>query len=222
MKIVFFGDSVTEGVFELMNNPQGGFDSVFDKDHVYHKILIEKLKNAYSGVAFEGVNMGVAGDSSKDGLERVDKVLMQKPDLTVVCFGLNDAYMRDEKSYGDNMNAIFKTIKSGGGKCVFLTPNMMNTYVAEGTLPVLYKTAEDCAACQNEGVMDKLVCVGKTCAKENGVYIADAYAEWKKLAYYGVDTTKLLANKINHPTREMHRLFADVLFCAIRDNNLVL
>lgn len=221
MKIVFFGDSVTEGVFELMNNPQGGFDSVFDKDRVYHKILIEKLKKAYNGVALEAVNKGVAGNSSKDGLDRVADVLNEKPDLTVVCFGLNDAYMRDEKSYGENMNAIFKAIKSGGGECVFLTPNMMNTYIAEGTLPVLFKTAADCAACQNDGVLDKLIETGRFYAKENGVYIADAYAEWKKLAFYGIDTTKLLANKINHPTREMHRLFADVLFDTITENNLI-
>ncbi len=49
-----------------------------------------------------------------------------------------------------------------------------------------------------------------------GVKIADAYAEWKRLAECE-DTTALLANGINHPTREMHELFADVIFREIFD-----
>ena len=34
---------------------------------------------------------------------------------------------------------------------------------------------------------------------------------WKSLAAAGEDTTACLANYINHPTRPMHRLFAEAL-----------
>lgn len=44
MKIVFFGDSVTEGVFELIDNCKDGFISVFDKQNVYHSVLIKNSR----------------------------------------------------------------------------------------------------------------------------------------------------------------------------------
>ena len=37
---------------------------------------------------------------------------------------------------------------------------------------------------------------------------------WKELSKTE-DTTKLLVNRINHPTQEMHKLFADALFETI-------
>ena len=52
-----------------------------------------------------------------------------------------------------------------------------------------------------------------------GVPVADCYSEWKKLYESGVHTTMLLANRINHPTREMHGLFADMLFKTILEES---
>ncbi|MBQ6708207.1 MAG: hypothetical protein IJM97_04570, partial [Clostridia bacterium] len=44
----------------------------------------------------------------------------------------------------------------------------------------------------------------------------DCYGEWKKLSETQ-DITYLLANRINHPTKEMHELFAQKLFETIFD-----
>ena len=52
-------------------------------------------------------------------------------------------------------------------------------------------------------------------ARSMGVSVADCYSEWKRLYESGVDTTMLLANRINHPTREMHKLFAKKIFDII-------
>lgn len=49
------------------------------------------------------------------------------------------------------------------------------------------------------------------CEKEN-IIICDGYDKWKTLYEMGVDTTCLLANLINHPNREMHKLFVWLLF----------
>ena len=59
--------------------------------------------------------------------------------------------------------------------------------------------------------------IGKTAimeqiAAELGVAVADAYAKWKALEAEGMDVTENLANYINHPSRELHQLFADALF----------
>jgi len=51
----------------------------------------------------------------------------------------------------------------------------------------------------------------RICA-EYAVPVCDCYSKWKKLYEMGVDITKLLSNSINHPTRQMHMLFANSLF----------
>lgn len=51
----------------------------------------------------------------------------------------------------------------------------------------------------------------KALAEEMGVPVCDCYAEWKKLSETE-DVTMLLCNRINHPTKEMHELFAQKLF----------
>ena len=48
------------------------------------------------------------------------------------------------------------------------------------------------------------------------IKVCDCYSEWKRLSKKK-DTTKLLANRINHPVKEMHKLFADKLFELIFD-----
>ena len=60
--------------------------------------------------------------------------------------------------------------------------------------------------------MDGYVEAAKTLAAELGVAVADAYAKWKALEAEGMDVTENLANYINHPSRELHQLFADALF----------
>ena len=52
------------------------------------------------------------------------------------------------------------------------------------------------------------------CLEEN-VPLCDCYAQWKKLSALGADTTRLLANHVNHPNKNMHALFARALFDMI-------
>ena len=53
-----------------------------------------------------------------------------------------------------------------------------------------------------------------SCEEAEIVAVCDVYSKWKEMAKTK-DTTLLLANRINHPTREMHQLFADSLFETI-------
>ena len=90
-----------------------------------------------------------------------------------------------------------------------MTPNMMNTQVSPHlTDPDFIAIAEKSAALQNNGTLETLLCAAKELCKEESIPVCDCYAIWKKMHENGVDTTELLSNKINHPTREMHRLFA--------------
>ena len=61
---------------------------------------------------------------------------------------------------------------------------------------------------QNDGVMRAYMNKAKEVALECGAKVCDIYPMWEKLIAGGVDTTELLANKINHPIREIHYYMA--------------
>lgn len=212
MKIAFFGDSITEGCFELFANSGGGIDVINDVNSCYATLVTNRLKNTFPNLKIESVNCGIGGESSGDGLRRIEtSVINERPDIAVVCFGLNDVGQVDTEEYVKNMDGIFDRLKSEKIQTVFMTPNMINTYVHPSSLELLRETAERCAKCQNDGTMDLFMKKGSDIAEKNRVVICDAYAFWKKLQGYGIDTTELLCNYINHPTRAMHRVFADLL-----------
>ena len=95
-----------------------------------------------------------------------------------------------------------------------MTPNMLNTYVADDTAACHLDYAAVTADMQNSGRMDRYMEAACALAREMGVTVCDCYAQWKALSVTQ-DVTMLLANRINHPTCEMHELFAQALFTTI-------
>ncbi len=219
--IAFLGDSVTQGCFELYRKPDGNIETIFDQGSTYHGYLKQMLSVIYPSVPVNIINAGVSGGNASHGLERVDRdVIKFQPDLTVVCFGLNDAGAGQEgiERYKKALTGIFEKLKEAGSEVIFMTPNMMNTYVSkELTDEVMCTIAESTQVTQNEGKLEYYLTEAKKICKEHGVKVCDCYARWKMLEQNGVDTTRLLANRINHPTREMNWLFAVSLFELLFD-----
>ena len=217
MKIVFFGDSVTEGCFELsFHNVEGVTDIIRDKKSVYHNILKERIEREHPELAIEYVNAGISGNSTVDALKRIEQdVVAQNPDVAVVCFGLNDVAGMSLDEYVSNMEQIFRTLKDHGIQVIYMTPNMYNTYVHGDVLPNHADMAAVLARVQNENRPDLYYAEAMKKAEEYGCVVVDAYGAWKKLSEYGVDVTELLSNRLNHPTRAMHRLFADLLYDVV-------
>ena len=136
------------------------------------------------------------------------------PELVIGCFGLNDAPNGEEylKTYRAGVSSILSRIQRAGAVPVFMTPNMLNTRVIAEDIPREYRgLAEKTARIQNDGIMDAYMDAAREECTRLGVTVCDAYARWKKLQQAGVDTTTLLSNRINHPDRQMHALFADCL-----------
>lgn len=73
--IACFGDSITAGY--------GAESGKSYPDYLQH-MLDEK------GYRYRVVNLGMSGNTTKDGLDRVDRVMALKPAITVVEFGGND------------------------------------------------------------------------------------------------------------------------------------
>lgn len=210
MKIAFLGDSVTEGCFDLYAK-NGSFDTYREPENVYHARLLPMLEEKYGVGSVEIINAGISGDNTAGGRQRLDAdVLAHAPDLVVVCYGLNDS-SRPVERYEENLRDILSRIQAAGCRVIFMTPNMMNTYVSPDTLPEAAHIAQRTMQIQNGGTMDRFMDTARGICAELGIPVCDAYAYWKELAARGVDTTARLSNHINHPDAGMHRVFAELL-----------
>ncbi len=210
--IVAFGDSVTHGAVA---------SGEINYETVYWNRLKKKINNFRNYVPVNVINAGIGGITAKGSIKRMDKqVLSHNPDLIIVCFGLNDVNCSLEE-YIESMEKIFdKGIKSGA-EVIFMTPNMLNTSVAEDTPKEYYDYAIKTSKMQNEGIMDLYIETAVKLAEKMGVKVCDCYKLWKKLSETQ-DITYLLANRINHPTKEMHELFAQSLYETIFEGSDVI
>ena len=210
--VAFLGDSVTQGCFEVYMKSETDIETVFDKNHAYHKYFADIFTVLCPNVPVNIINAGISGDSAPHGLSRMDNdVLKYNPDLVVVCFGLNDCGqgLEGKDKYINALSEIFDKIKKSGSELVFMTPNMMCTKVSCHLHDEKIKNiASDVAKRQNDGILDSYLDAAKVLCKEKNVKVCDCYSKWKRLEELGFDVTELLSNKINHPTREMNMMFA--------------
>jgi acyl-CoA thioesterase-1 len=102
--IVCFGDSLTAGY-----GTEAG--------QTYPDYLQADLDSR--GYKYRVVNAGISGNTTKDGVERVNDVVAMKPALVVVEFGGNDGLrgLRIEDSRA-NLDRIIATLKASGTKVV--------------------------------------------------------------------------------------------------------
>lgn len=210
--IAFLGDSVTQGVFELPLKKDGGFETVYDAENVYHRYVGKLLAMLYPNVPVNILNAGIGGNNSRHAVARLERdVLSYHPDLTVVCFGLNDCHWGLEKIelYRNNLDTIFQKLTEAGSEVIFMTPNMMNPDISGQLMSEeLLRIAEKCMHLQNNGVLKTYLENAKQIAQKYNVKVCDVYAKWELMQQRKVNITNLLSNYINHPIRPLHMLFA--------------
>lgn len=213
--IAFLGDSVTQGCFEVFETGNGGIDTVYEPENNYAAKVATILRQLCPGAQLNVIAAGISGDSAPNGNNRLDRdILPYHPDLTVVCYGLNDCGGGDDgiERYTDALESIFTRLKEVGSEVIFMTPNTMNWNVScHLTDDWARNLAKNFAERMENGTLDRYIEAAKATAEKCGVPVVDCYAKWKSMEAAGVNTTELLANKLNHPTREMHWLFAWML-----------
>jgi acyl-CoA thioesterase-1 len=73
------------------------------------------------GVSVTIVNAGVSGDTTTDGLARLDWALADKPEFVILALGANDALRGiDPKIVRDNLDAMIGKIQASGAKILLL------------------------------------------------------------------------------------------------------
>ena len=119
--IVCFGDSLTAGYGT-------------DPGQSYPDYLQADLNTR--GYHYRVVNEGISGNTTKDGLERIDTILALKPSVVVVEFGGNDGLrglpIADSRANLDKIVATLKSSGTGG------TPTGIRVILAGITLPPDY------------------------------------------------------------------------------------
>jgi lysophospholipase L1-like esterase len=116
-KVVAFGDSITAGE----GIPEG------------HPNWTDLLKNRFN---LKLINSGIGGNTSSQGLERLDKdVLSHKPDFVLINFGMNDHVMEEKnkpkvaiKLFEENILEILNKVKGIGAEPILVT----TSYIIEG------------------------------------------------------------------------------------------
>lgn len=181
--IAFLGDSVTQGCFELYKKSDGSVETYFDKNSAYHNYLARILAVLYPNVPVNIINAGISGSNAVHGLERLERdVLRHRPDMAVVCFGLNDCGGGEPglKAYTEALEKIFISLRQERIETVFMTPNMMATEVScHLTEEPFRNVAESVSSMQNDGILELYLNAAKALCRRLDVTVCDCYEKWK-------------------------------------------
>jgi len=109
--IVFFGNSLT-AAYQL--SPEQGFPALIQKK-------IDSL-----GLAYTCVNAGLSGETTADGVNRIDWVLQQPMDIFVLELGANDALRGLPITESvKNLQAILDKVKAARPNCKIVVAGML-------------------------------------------------------------------------------------------------
>lgn len=214
--IGFLGDSVTQGCFELVpcfsESGELTYNTIFETEASYSAKLRTILNKFYPKAQINIVNAGISGDRAPGGLSRMERDLLPyHPDLTVVCFGLNDSGSGDAglQQYHDALVSIVRKLKEAGSEVILMTPQPICARKhAQLQIESLRPTMQTLVENFHNGAFERYIQQMRAVAQEENVPLCDVYAKWMALYHSGVDITELLANYLNHPIRDMHWLFA--------------
>ena len=129
--IVCFGDSLTAGYgVEPEESYPSRLQADLDRDGYHYRV----------------VNMGISGETTKDGLNRVDRVLAAKPGIVLVEFGGNDGLRGiPVSSSRANLDSIVARLHSAGVQVLLagitLPPQFSAAYIKDfdQTYPIVSK-----------------------------------------------------------------------------------
>lgn len=183
LRVVAFGDSIT-GVYYHTGGRRA-----------WCAMLGEALRKAYPEADIQMFNAGISGNTSGQGLARIDHdVIARKPHLVVVMFGMNDATRHDIKPFRKNCVEIVKRCRAAGAEVVLCTPNNVypNKSRPQKRLAKYAQTTRDIAA-------------------EMSVPLVDFYQAYKNLQRRSRTNWALLMSEVIHPNMNGHRLFAEMI-----------
>lgn len=183
IKIVCLGDSVT-GVYYHT----GG-------QRAYSEMLAIALQQLYPQQPITVVNAGISGNTTQNGLDRLDRdVLGKRPNLVTICFGLNDVARIPVARFRDNLVELVRRCRSAGSGVLLCTPNA----VIETTARPIARLEEYCETIRSVG-------------SELKVPVCDFYAAGEAARKRNPFAWRLTMSDEIHPNMAGHKHLAEQL-----------
>ena len=185
---VALGDSVTAGWLE---------HGILDSDAAYPALFRRRLAGLFPHAMISVLNAGLGGENTNGVLARLDRdCLRHDPRIVTVCLGLNDARHGPDglPLFAENLSLIVRRVREeSAADVLLLTPN----------------TRGD--ALQDDNTLADYVRTIRAVAREQNVGLADVHAVYQGWIRAGAAPADLLSNRVSHPTREGHGIFANRL-----------
>ena len=178
--IVAYGDSITAG-FAVRR----GFPSFWK----------EMLDEKYPEAGLEMINSGISGDTTLDGLSRLDwAVLSYEPDLVTINFGINDCVLGlGLEEFEMNLVEMVRRIRAGpGSEVLLLTSQLLETPHYDRLVLDYYQAIE-------------------RVAREMDVGFVDVHGAWMRRVEQGTPLSSLILPGLDHPNEAGYRIIAEEL-----------
>ena len=133
-KILAFGDSLT---FGTGTTPENSYPAV-----------LEEL----SGLTV--INSGIPGNTTQDGVKRIEQALKENPDLVILCLGGNDFLRKRNKlTIVQNLQTIVERIRQSGAQVMMIAvpkpaiflddADLLVEFAEQHQIPILKDTLSD-------------------------------------------------------------------------------
>jgi len=178
--IVAFGDSITAGYCV-----RRGFPSV------WKELLAEK----YPEAVVEMINSGTCGDTSMDGVARLDwAALSYEPDLITINFGINDCALGlDLEEFEMNFVEMVRRIRAGpNSEILLLSSQPLETPPYDRLVQDYYQAV-------------------KRVAKQMDVGFVDVYEAWMQRVRQDTPLVSMILSGLDHPNEAGYRVIAEEL-----------
>lgn len=192
--IVCLGDSVT-GVYYHTGGRRA-----------YPEMLEVAIRKVDPKANIHVVNAGISGQTTKNGLERLDRdVLSKHPHLVTVSFGLNDVARIPPDDFRKSLAELVARCRAAKSKVLLCTPNaVINT----GSRPI-EKVVQYCDMIRAAG-------------RELDVPVCDQYRAGEALRQREAWTWRLTMSDEIHPNMAGHKLMAEELCRSITGKDVSL
>jgi acyl-CoA thioesterase-1 len=143
----------------------------------------------------EMINSGICGDTSMDGLARLDwAVLAYEPDLVTINFGINDCVLGlDLEEFEMNFVEMVRRIRAGpNSEILLLSSQPLETPPYDRLVQDYYQAVE-------------------RVAKQMDVGFVDVYGAWMRHVHAGTSLGSLILPGLDHPNEAGYKIIAEEL-----------
>lgn len=199
LKIAFMGASVTVGA----EAPAWWADLWTEKNLGFPSRVVVGLRKRFPKATVTPIAAFQGGTQTKYGLEVMDKVVIPgKADVLLIDFGGNDVSgpiggkpNNPPEQFKEDMRAMIQKAKNAGMEVLIV--------VGERSNPWLKPNVFERWPAYRQAMLDV--------AKEENVAAADVWTEFANQASRGIPPISQLHNWLNHPGKNGHKIYADVI-----------